>query len=181
MILGCLYDIAPWQHPWPWPWSFKVRVWNCYISGMGWPIDMERKGWVIHSWPWYWLVWPWWGGRMYLIVTSACRQHISLISPLDARGTCTGHPGHVIHILSITNVVLWLDLRLTDVANLITSNLIIVWGLWFIWKNMVHDCFPRRLGRCRIFVSKFHKRIVECDVIIQYGRHKALCDSSWMG
>ena len=24
---------------------------------------------VIHSWPWYWLVWPWWGGRMYRIVT----------------------------------------------------------------------------------------------------------------
>ena len=25
--------------------------------------------WVIHSWPWYWLVWPWWGGRMYRVVT----------------------------------------------------------------------------------------------------------------
>ena len=25
--------------------------------------------WVIHSRPWYWLVWPWWGGRMYQIVT----------------------------------------------------------------------------------------------------------------
>ena len=24
---------------------------------------------VIHSWPWYWLVWPWWGGRMYRIMT----------------------------------------------------------------------------------------------------------------
>ena len=26
---------------------------------------------VIHSWAWYWLtvVWPWWGGRMYWIVT----------------------------------------------------------------------------------------------------------------
>ena len=24
--------------------------------------------WVIHSWPWYWLVWPWCGGRMYRIV-----------------------------------------------------------------------------------------------------------------
>ena len=22
-----------------------------------------------HSWPWYWLVWPWWGGLMYQIVT----------------------------------------------------------------------------------------------------------------
>ena len=25
--------------------------------------------WVIHSWPWYWLVWPWWRGQMYRIVT----------------------------------------------------------------------------------------------------------------
>ena len=36
---------------------------------MGWSIDMERKGWVIHSWPWYWILWPWWGGWMYRIVT----------------------------------------------------------------------------------------------------------------
>ena len=43
MILGRLYDLALWPHPWPWPWSFKVRVWNSFISGMGWPIDMERK------------------------------------------------------------------------------------------------------------------------------------------
>ena len=28
-----------------------------------------KKMWLIHSWPWYWLVWPWWGGRMYRIVT----------------------------------------------------------------------------------------------------------------
>ena len=21
-----------------------------------------KRMWVIHSWPWYWLVWPWWGG-----------------------------------------------------------------------------------------------------------------------
>ena len=27
-----------------------------------------KRMWVIHSWPWYWLVWPWWGGRMYWIV-----------------------------------------------------------------------------------------------------------------
>ena len=27
-----------------------------------------KRVWVIHSWPWYWLVWPWWGGRMYRIV-----------------------------------------------------------------------------------------------------------------
>ena len=30
--------------------------------------DMKRM-WVIYSWPWCWLVWPWWGGRMYQIVT----------------------------------------------------------------------------------------------------------------
>ena len=28
-----------------------------------------KRMWVIHSWPWYWLVWPWWGGQMYRIVT----------------------------------------------------------------------------------------------------------------
>ena len=28
-----------------------------------------KRMWVIHSWPWYWLVWPWWGGQMYWIVT----------------------------------------------------------------------------------------------------------------
>ena len=44
-------------------------VWNSFISGMGRPIDMERKGWVNHTWPSYWLVWPGWGGRMYQIVT----------------------------------------------------------------------------------------------------------------
>ena len=27
-----------------------------------------KRMWVIHSWPWYWVVWPWWGGRMYRIV-----------------------------------------------------------------------------------------------------------------
>ena len=38
------YDLALWPHPWPWPWSFKVRVWNNFISGMGRPIDNELKG-----------------------------------------------------------------------------------------------------------------------------------------
>ena len=28
-----------------------------------------KRVWVIHSWPRYWLVWPWWGGWMYRIVT----------------------------------------------------------------------------------------------------------------
>ena len=32
-------------------------------------LTMNEKIWVIHSWPWYWLVWPWWGGRMYRILT----------------------------------------------------------------------------------------------------------------
>ena len=35
----------------------------------GGQLKMNEKMWVIHSWPWYWLVWPWWGGRMYRIVT----------------------------------------------------------------------------------------------------------------
>ena len=29
---------------WHWPWSLKVRVWNSFISGMGRPIDNDRKG-----------------------------------------------------------------------------------------------------------------------------------------
>ena len=44
MILRQFYDLALWPHPWHWPWSFKVRVWNSFISGMGQPIDNERKG-----------------------------------------------------------------------------------------------------------------------------------------
>ena len=32
------------SHPWPLPWIFKVKFWKSRISGMGWPIDMERKG-----------------------------------------------------------------------------------------------------------------------------------------
>ena len=29
---------------WPWPWISKVKFWKCCISGMGGPINMERKG-----------------------------------------------------------------------------------------------------------------------------------------
>ena len=38
----CVFQHSP--HPWPWPWIFKVKFWKSRISGMGWPIDMERKG-----------------------------------------------------------------------------------------------------------------------------------------
>ena len=38
----CDFQCSP--LPWPWPWIFKVRLWKSRISGMGWPIDMERKG-----------------------------------------------------------------------------------------------------------------------------------------
>ena len=44
MILGRLYDLALWPHPWPCPCSFKVRVWNSFISGIGRPIDNDRQG-----------------------------------------------------------------------------------------------------------------------------------------
>ena len=43
-MLHPLCDFECPLHPWPWPWIFKVRFWKCCISGMGWPIDMERKG-----------------------------------------------------------------------------------------------------------------------------------------
>ena len=38
----CNFELLP--HPWPWPLIFKVKFWKCCISGMGGPIDMERKG-----------------------------------------------------------------------------------------------------------------------------------------
>ena len=36
-------DFELWPHPWPWPLIFKVKFWKSRISGMGGPIDMERK------------------------------------------------------------------------------------------------------------------------------------------
>ena len=44
LILGRLYDLAPWLPTWHWPWRFKIKVWNSLISGMGQPNDMERNG-----------------------------------------------------------------------------------------------------------------------------------------
>ena len=38
----CDFQHSP--HPWSWPWIFKVKFWKSLISGMGWLIDMERKG-----------------------------------------------------------------------------------------------------------------------------------------
>ena len=38
----CDFQCSP--LPWPWPWIFKVKFRRSRISGMGWPIDMERKG-----------------------------------------------------------------------------------------------------------------------------------------
>ena len=43
-MLHPLCDFQRSPHPWPWPWIFKVKFWKSHISGMGWPIDMERKG-----------------------------------------------------------------------------------------------------------------------------------------
>ena len=56
-ILGGLCDLARWPYPWPWPWISKVKVWKDVISGMGGPIDMERRGCELtihdHGWPWW--------------------------------------------------------------------------------------------------------------------------------
>ena len=38
----CDFQGSP--HPWPWPRILKVKFWKFCISGMGWPIDMDRKG-----------------------------------------------------------------------------------------------------------------------------------------
>ena len=52
MILGRLYDLALWPHPWLWPssWNFTVRVWNTcsFISGLGRPIDIWNEKDVSH-------------------------------------------------------------------------------------------------------------------------------------
>ena len=45
MLLHPLCDFQCSPHPWPWPCIFKIKFWKCHISGMGWPIDMELKGW----------------------------------------------------------------------------------------------------------------------------------------
>ena len=37
-------DFQLWPHPWPWPLIFKVKFWKSRNSGIGCPIDMERKG-----------------------------------------------------------------------------------------------------------------------------------------
>ena len=59
----------PFDHtPWPWP-CFKVRVGNSLISRTEWN---SRLTWNKNSWPWYRLVWSWWGGHggwMYRIMT----------------------------------------------------------------------------------------------------------------
>ena len=39
-----LYHLDLWPHPWHWPWIFKVKFWDSCVSGMGGPIDMEKKG-----------------------------------------------------------------------------------------------------------------------------------------
>ena len=38
----CDFELSP--QPWPWPWIFKVKFWKSRMAGMGWPIEMERKG-----------------------------------------------------------------------------------------------------------------------------------------
>ena len=43
-IMGWLFGIALGPHPWPWTCSFKVKVWNSLIWGLGGLTDMERKG-----------------------------------------------------------------------------------------------------------------------------------------
>ena len=52
------YGVGLWPHPRPWPCSFKVKVWNSLIWGMGEADWHGEKGmWVHHSWlnNQYWL------------------------------------------------------------------------------------------------------------------------------
>ena len=68
MILGRLYDLVLWPHIWPWAWKFKVRAWIALCQQWGGRLTWNEKD-VIDSWSGYWLVWPWWGERMYRIAT----------------------------------------------------------------------------------------------------------------
>ena len=45
-ILGELCDLPLWPHPWPWPCSFKVKVWNRLIWGMGWGVGGVWLTWI---------------------------------------------------------------------------------------------------------------------------------------
>ena len=50
-MLHPLCDFQRSPHPRPWPWIFEVKFWKSHISGMGWPIDMEFKGYAsIECW-----------------------------------------------------------------------------------------------------------------------------------
>ena len=43
-MLNSHRDLELWPLPWPWPWIFKVNFLNSWISGIGGPTNMERKG-----------------------------------------------------------------------------------------------------------------------------------------
>ena len=68
-ILGKLCDLDLSPDLWPWPRSFKVKVWNSLIWGMGgWLTWNERD--VSRSFMTMTVTYgqPWWGGWMYHIV-----------------------------------------------------------------------------------------------------------------
>ena len=118
-IIGywAVYDFALWSHPWPWPWSFKVTVWNSRISRSG-AADWHgtKSMWVIHSWPWYWLVWPWWVGRMYWIVTGVTSDVGVPLTYL----VCYIHQSLGKRIILLTHhsagkKIAWVHLKCTDV------------------------------------------------------------------
>ena len=72
MILGQLYDLAIWPHH---DLDLGVEISRSASEialSQEWEADWHgtKRMWVVHSWPWCWQVWPWWGGRMFRIVTS---------------------------------------------------------------------------------------------------------------
>ena len=66
---------ALWPHSRPWPWSFKVKVWNSLISGVGRLIDMKQKGCESSIHDHDIDLWPWWGGWMCRIVIGGDFRH----------------------------------------------------------------------------------------------------------
>ena len=69
-ILGKLCDLDLSTDLWPWPRSFKVKVWNSLICGMGGHLTWNERD-VSRSFMTMTVTYglPWWDGWMYHIVT----------------------------------------------------------------------------------------------------------------
>ena len=93
----------------PWPWSFKVRVWNSIISGMGRPIDMEEKGCdglrTVLSLQWESIYLKKW----YLYWNKAQTDLTTLFCMFDRQYYPSVHPSLGLHLLKLAKIQIYLD------------------------------------------------------------------------